>query len=796
MTFKSKLGIAALEELNVSTVGTPANEGIIGAVAGGAAGFVGWITGTGGIPGGVLSNACEKKKEEIRQLAREIEKVAETNGKKAVAEGKISAEDFRTHVKVGLKGILSGFILGEIFGPIYGAIKGSELEDLHDEMTDKLKELDRMLKKAQKEQADGEVKGNKGNDGKKPAAPKGKKVAKESIDGEEGDDNAEVTGDDVAAAAGGDAAATSAEAGDAAVAEAGADAGAEGDAAAAAGDDAAAGTDEAAAGADEAGAGDDAGAADDAGATDDAAAAGDDAAVTGDDAGADAAADAGADAGVDGADVGADSDNAGQDDAAGAGDEAGADADAGAEDPAAATDGTVIDGQDAAATSAAASDAEATGEPGDVVADADADPEADLVEEEMGAVDEIEEQTADVNEDVEKLSAATESLEGCVAILDAAAQRGGLDIFGASLLRNNVNTVTKSLKVKPLMLPALEDMETPSARIGGATDAKSQILAFIKRIIDAVKSAFGRLGEWIVETYKRLTNAFIAVERRAQKLAERVKSSKMVEGKIENSSITAKLSVNGKLVENLPAFLAKSGKAAAYLNDPKSYKSYMEILDLCEEMVKSPEKEDEIRGKIATITERWHNEMRKVNDGSTKITAAGKDLNHIFDIGLLGNVAVFTSMPAGAEGVVALHSGTANFGGGVNQTTPDALSQADAGKICAQVAELAKSLREAADGSRAGVKELNAEINKRKEIIVALAGKGASAIMDEAGTPQSVRKAFLFVQRLLLAAPKLPIHAINRAMPRHLSIALDYVAASIDGVAEAAPAAAPKQLAA
>ena len=399
----------------------------------------------------------------------------------------------------------------------------------------------------------------------------------------------------------------------------------------------------------------------------------------------------------------------------------------------------------------------------------------------MTEVDQIEEKTADVNEDVEKLEAATESLEGCVAILDAAAQRGGLDIFGASLLRNNVNTVTGSLKVKPLMLPALEDMETPSAKIDGANSAKEQIVAFIKRIIEAIKSAFVRIGEWLVETYKRLTDAFVAVERRAEKLAEKVKNSTMKEGTLDSKALLAKIAVNGEASPDaVQKAITELTKTAVYLNDPKTYKQYLEALDLCEEMLKNPEKDEEIRGKISAKLAAWSAEMNKHSSG---LEGGGGEEVYM---NLLGNQHLIVLIPRKAEEIGNMLASVGSTKDKAVPTSVEALAQNSAIALCTTIAQNAKAMRSLVEDNKSGIKELMAEINKRKDTLIAISASNKAAEMEGKGT--AIRAVVVFINKLLLVAPKLPVHAINRALPRNMSAALDYVAASVGGAAEAAAA--------
>ena len=449
---------------------------------------------------------------------------------------------------------------------------------------------------------------------------------------------------------------------------------------------------------------------------------------------------------------------------------------AGADDTAGAAADTGAGADDVAAASAAdtaVAQVEATGDVPEVTGDAvQADPESEIVEEQMTEVDQIEDKTNDVREDVEKLEAATESLEGCVAILDAAAQRGGLDIFGASLLRNNINTVTGSLKVKPLMLPALEDMETPSSKIDGANSAKDQIVAFIKRIIEAIKSAFVRIGEWVVETYKRLTDAFVALERRAEKLAERVKSGKMKEGAIDNKNLASKLCVAGQPTTDVLAVLTNIANVAAYLNDPKAYKGYLEALDLCEEMVKNPEKEEEIKGKISEQLVAWAGELSKKAEKEYK--PQGEEKSAVF-LWLLGNQGLKVRLPSSTKDLGAFESTVTNIEAASGSTSVDALDKGAAEKVCAKVIEISKAARESAAGNHGGVKELTTEIAKHKDTLNALL---AAKLKDEQVGP-ALRQIAVFINTIALKASSMPVHAINRALPRNLSIALDYVAGSI-----------------
>jgi hypothetical protein len=350
-----------------------------------------------------------------------------------------------------------------------------------------------------------------------------------------------------------------------------------------------------------------------------------------------------------------------------------------------------------------------------------------------------------------------------------------------------------------MMIPALEDMESPTARIGAASNTKEQIVKFIKRIIDTIKEAFNRVSAWVVEIYKRLTNAFVAIERRAEKLAEMVKASKMKEGNLDNKGLVGKLQLDGKPVADLKNALSDISAFAHYANDPKSYDQYLAALDLCEEMVKNPEKAEEIRGQVSQKLAAWGEEFHRSASKFKLESVSGKPVDDSgvqrFGVSLLGNQTTEIVIPATAEKIGVMSASTHNLSDTGAAGDVAALDQSTALAICQVVAETAKALRESSEANRGGVKEINAEIAKRKDTMVAM----MSTKMNDSESAEVIRKVALFVNTFLMSAPKIPAHAINKAMPRNLAVALDYVAASIGGKAgdEGAPAvgnSAPKAL--
>lgn len=495
------------------------------------------------------------------------------------------------------------------------------------------------------------------------------------------------------------------------------------------------------------------------------------------DAGTDAAADAGADAGADGADAGAG--DAGADNAVdgdGTGDP----------DAAAATDEPPVETNPENGDAAAAvTDADNIEDAPDESTGELVDPEAEVVEDELSEVDDVADKMDETAEDVENLDIAAESLEQLVAGLESAMERGGLDYSGSVIARNNLNTVTRFLKVDNILIPALEDMESPSAKIEATSTMKDSIVKFIQGIIKAIKDAATRFADWVVQTYKRLTNANVALQARADKLLERVKSSDMKTGAIDNAKLATALVSADTPITNYAEFAVGMSKAVEFINAPASYKGYMEAVDLCEEMLKDPTKEEEVRGKISGVLNKWSEEFEKHAINVTEYVRgagikgnAGKAVanSKMFGVPLLNNEAVYVTLPDSAEGIGMMASTTRTLPGTPAVTSVTALDKGEATKLCELVSTLAKNAQKSAEDNRGGVKELITELDKKRTTILSMYDR---MINGSEGADHPVRKAGVFVAKMLTSGARLPVHAINRSVPRSLSVLLDLVAASL-----------------
>lgn len=704
----------------------------------------GFIFGTigGGYYGGKKAGEVSAIKQEIDHICQKIFEVSQDAGKAAVKEGKLSAEDFKQTFPANPSEVKKGALRGAFLSGFYGASKNNELAELKKQLNSKMSELDEILKAALKP-------ANESEDAADEAAAAAGEPSASDISTGSATDPGTPSPDQVAPSATGDAAGAPAEG--TAPADASAAAPVEGTDAAATGEAGAADAAPAEVGATDAGA--------DLGADLDAPAGGD----------------LGGDAGsADGAGAGGDA--AGAD---GAGADLGGDADAGAEQP----DVNAPAGEqtDVAATDTGA--AEGTGGEGETMStelteEADAALSEEIVSS-IGEVDSAAGQIADVESDVETMNEALESLDNCNAILRRSIQRGGLNQDGAALLRNNLNTVTKTLKIRPLALPALEDMEDPSAKIDAADTAASQVTGLMQRISETVRGGLKSFGEWIANTTAQLTDVYARLEKRADLLGQRAANAEGDKGgEVEAVGMVA----GGQPVQNLVKYLQGLEKSVVALGQAQTYDSYIQLLDTAEELVKDPAQAEEL---AATATKQLLAFRKKI----ASVSAQGQGENAGGAVHFLGNRSVQFSIPGDLNDLAGFSSKTVSGGEAQTGSVP-AMKQKEVVAVCGKVKELAGNFRQSLAEASGNVKQINKRITDKMGVIVDLSSRLDPKDGESGG---SVRKAANWVSRIVTTSSKLPVHAVYAEVPRTLTIALDFASKSIGA---ARPAVAPEVAAA
>lgn len=398
---------------------------------------------------------------------------------------------------------------------------------------------------------------------------------------------------------------------------------------------------------------------------------------------------------------------------------------------------------------------------GDVGEEADA-AISDEIEDQLGEVEQAGGEIADVESDVETMNDALESLDNCSAILRASIQRGGLDQFGGALLRNNLNTVTRTLKIRPLPLPALEDMEDPSAKIDAADTANAQVTGLMQNISNTVREGLSRFGKWIADTTAQLTDVYARLEKRADLLGQRAQAA---EGDKGGEVTVSGLSAGGQPVQNLVKYLQDLEKTVLALGNAQTYDGYIQLLDTAEELVKTPAESEALAAKATQQLLAFRKKLAQV------VKSNGDQLS----VGFLGNRSVVITVPADLHELAQFSAKVQKDGEAQDSNVP-ALKQKEVISLCAKVKEMAAAYRSSMAEASGMVKQLNKRISDKMGVIVDLSSRLDAKDGESGG---NLRKVANWVSRIVMTSAKLPVHAVYAEVPRTLSIALDCASKSI-----------------
>lgn len=424
---------------------------------------------------------------------------------------------------------------------------------------------------------------------------------------------------------------------------------------------------------------------------------------------------------------------------------------------------------------------------------------ADSVADELAQADAGEEVVAEVAEDSEELAAATEALIDTVLLINQANQNGGMDRFAAMSVRQSTQYITSRLGLESLPLPAMEDMETPSAKVGAGSAAVKQIVAFIKRIMDAIAAGFSRFKDWIVTLVKGLFNAWASIETRANKIAAQAGSTKNA----PNDKLSGKNALGFyfgvDVASNVSSETDKFIKTVEFFNNPTNYKSWTNAVG---KLVAAANGGDAAQGYEAEVnselqafsTSILKTTTENVSDELLRLMSQGADKHskdkhkvgsgYIFAPG--GNV-VLVSIPVQVESIGFLSATTTDTSEAINKKAEIArLPANEVVTVCTKIAEFAKKMQADLKSNSGGIREIEKVASNHSKDLIAANKKIIESIINEAteGKPEFARKLANTIAKVGVKTSQIPIYAVNKAAVKGMAALLTSCAASIGGGAK------------
>lgn len=454
------------------------------------------------------------------------------------------------------------------------------------------------------------------------------------------------------------------------------------------------------------------------------------------------------------------------------------------------TGGQEADAADASATAQAA-DEVASEEPpvGEDVAGGEAEME---ISEEITAADANAQSAEDAAEDLAKLEAATESLSQTVDILHASMQRGGLDTYGAMFMRKNVREALESidLTANAILLPALEDAETPSSRIGMAGDAIEAIKKFLARISAAVKDGIKKFWGWLTST---LTNLFSATERlksRAEKLQGMLEGAEMAKEVTSRGVLTA-FAINGRVKKDPAAYLDQMFDSIKHLADASLYDGYLKALEEMKKGVEGNEDVAVVETNVNAILKKLHDDVRNRGVKYTILLGEANPVggtSHALTMQYPNSRVMAVFVPASIDSIGAMTNREVTAAADkLTQNSMPALTTEQAKTALKNVIELCDWLKASQKNTKTSVENFSKEVSKHSEMIMKSVETSLNKDMEQNVSSDKLRKILVWANRMAYSMPTIPCYKVTRIAPSAMAAALDLVAASIAKPASAAP---------
>lgn len=467
-----------------------------------------------------------------------------------------------------------------------------------------------------------------------------------------------------------------------------------------------------------------------------------------------------------------------------------ASADAGADEQAPAeggeTEGQKADADDAAATSTAADDVESNEAP-EIGEEVEGGETAEVIAEEMQEVEETSEKVDGAAEDLEKLQQATESLNTTIDILNASMQRGGLDPYGSALLRQNLKMSLESIGQDSgaILLPALEDADSPSSRMGMVGDAVEAIKRFLARIAKAIADGFKKFVSWLGEVWGKLTDAFARLKSRAEKLKAMAKGAEMTDT-ITSKGVLKAFVFGAQKVDDFSKAATEYCEAAKVLGDASTYDSYISALQAIEKGVKDNKSAEEIEVAANAELKKMYDKIKGVskryliifNESYVRGAASSASGGANMAMSAPGARVTMIWTPTSLKEIGGLASANAPTSTNESTLPEKALDEKQAIALCDKVIATCDWFQKAAKGNKESAAKFAEEVKKQSDTIMVHVNAAIDA-NKEPGDQSVFRSVGNWVSRATYSLPKIPCFTVTRAAPGALSSILDVVAASI-----------------
>lgn len=397
----------------------------------------------------------------------------------------------------------------------------------------------------------------------------------------------------------------------------------------------------------------------------------------------------------------------------------------------------------------------------------------ELAGEEISAVSE---EAQEVQEEVNEAADTAVAMEALACVLERSLQTGGLDQSAAALFMGQVQEKFKSMNYPQVGIPAMEDADSPSARVGVASQALATVKKFISDIVKALMEGLAKLAASAAQIFKLVSDQRRQVISRAEKLRTILSERGVRTEAILSPRLLAKIAVGADAPKDMLKQVKQAWDVVWYFSNPMAYSKLRDVYANATKMVDAADKAEGERADLTgfnaqyeAITKDWSKKLNGqesvFNTNYTELTSYAAPGNRVFVCRVPKNLASSREL----FGTVQTTGQTSNNSTG--SVTPVTVDQA---KALLTFVESSMS-----DLFNSEANETTKSLEKYIKSFTAAVARLNTDAKVESGAAAKVTRLLGFVTTLTGTSVRLPMYAFARGYVSICSGTLDLVAMSI-----------------
>lgn len=247
---------------------------------------------------------------------------------------------------------------------------------------------------------------------------------------------------------------------------------------------------------------------------------------------------------------------------------------------------------------------------GEVNATPEEETESDRVDGELidlagDDIDRVSDEAEEVQGEVNEAADTAVAMESLANVLERSLQTGGLDSSAAALFMGQVQEKFQRMNYPQVGIPAMEDADSPSARVGVASQALATVSKFISDIFKALMDGLAKLGQATKQLFSLITDQRAQLISRSKKLQKILAARGTRHEDILSPRLLAKISIAGNAPKDMLKQLKSTWEVVSYFNSQSSYTKLHDIYLTATKLIDAADKNPEQRADLVVFNDKY-----------------------------------------------------------------------------------------------------------------------------------------------------------------------------------------------